>query len=194
MSAADSLEALGHRFIDGFNRRDAEALVALADPAIEFHPTSLVGEGRIYRGHDGLRRWVGDLDRSAIKHQVRVREVRALDAARFLVLSEVLVDDEVLSSSAMLARLTEDGGIIEARAYLTDEQMLKKVGLVPEDLAGAASMTAIRWICTSCGYIYDPAIGDPDGGIPPGTSFEDIPDTWFCPVCGARKREFELLE
>ena len=39
-------------------------------------------------------------------------------------------------------------------------------------------------------FIYDPADGDPDGGIPAGTSFEEIPDTWFCPVCGARKRDF----
>jgi rubredoxin len=38
--------------------------------------------------------------------------------------------------------------------------------------------------------IYDPAVGDPDGGIVPGTAFEDIPDDWFCPVCGARKRDF----
>ena len=51
-----------------------------------------------------------------------------------------------------------------------------------------------RWICESCGFIYDPADGDPDGGIPPGTAFEDIPDTWFCPVCGARKRDFTLYE
>jgi rubredoxin len=47
-----------------------------------------------------------------------------------------------------------------------------------------------RLHCESCGYIYDVADGDPDGGIPPGTAFEDIPDTWFCPVCGARKRDF----
>ena len=47
------------------------------------------------------------------------------------------------------------------------------------------------WICTSCGFIYDPDEGDPDGGIPPGTSFDDIPDDWFCPVCGARKQDFE---
>ena len=45
--------------------------------------------------------------------------------------------------------------------------------------------TAQKWICESCGFIYDPAIGDPDGGIPPGTAFEDIPKDWFCPVCGA---------
>ena len=54
--------------------------------------------------------------------------------------------------------------------------------------AGAATK---RWVCTSCGFIYDPAEGDPDGGIAPGTAFEDIPNDWFCPVCGARKRDFE---
>ena len=54
--------------------------------------------------------------------------------------------------------------------------------------------TAQMWICESCGFIYDPADGDPDGGIPPGTAFEDIPDTWFCPVCGARKRDFAPYE
>jgi rubredoxin len=51
-----------------------------------------------------------------------------------------------------------------------------------------------QWICTSCGFIYDPAEGDPDGGIPPGTPFEDIPSDWFCPVCGARKKDFEIYE
>jgi rubredoxin len=56
------------------------------------------------------------------------------------------------------------------------------------------TQTVQRYICQSCGFIYDPADGDPDGGIPPGTAFEDIPDTWFCPVCGARKRDFEPLE
>src|SRR4029079_7664979 len=52
--------------------------------------------------------------------------------------------------------------------------------------------TAQQWICTSCGFIYDPEEGDPDGGIPPGTPFMDIPDDWFCPVCGARKKDFEI--
>ncbi|HZV73767.1 MAG TPA: rubredoxin [Conexibacter sp.] len=49
-------------------------------------------------------------------------------------------------------------------------------------------------MCESCGLIYDPADGDPDGGIPPGTAFEDIPVTWVCPVCGARKAEFVPCE
>src|ERR1039458_6225593 len=58
----------------------------------------------------------------------------------------------------------------------------------------SAIETLQRWICESCGFIYDPDEGDPDGGIPPGTAFEDIPDTWFCPVCGARKRDFVPYE
>ncbi|MFC0878153.1 flavin reductase [Saccharicrinis sp. FJH2] len=47
--------------------------------------------------------------------------------------------------------------------------------------------------CLVCGYIYDPEKGDPDGGIPPGTPFEDIPDDWICPNCGATKDMFEVI-
>jgi rubredoxin len=48
-----------------------------------------------------------------------------------------------------------------------------------------------KWICTVCGYVYDPAIGDPDNEIKPGTAFEDLPDTWVCPECGVGKELFE---
>ena len=48
-----------------------------------------------------------------------------------------------------------------------------------------------KYRCTTCDYVYDPAVGDPDGGIEPGTAFEQIPDTWVCPVCGVDKSLFE---
>ena len=48
--------------------------------------------------------------------------------------------------------------------------------------------------CKICGYVYDPAIGDPDSGIKPGTTFEDLPDTWTCPICNEPKSEFEKVE
>jgi flavin reductase (DIM6/NTAB) family NADH-FMN oxidoreductase RutF/rubredoxin len=51
-----------------------------------------------------------------------------------------------------------------------------------------------KYKCTVCGYIYDPELGDPDGGIKPGTPFEEIPDDWVCPVCGASKDQFEKIE
>jgi len=54
-------------------------------------------------------------------------------------------------------------------------------------------VTMDKYQCSVCGYIYDPAKGDPDGGIKPGTRFEDIPDDWTCPVCGAEKSQFKKL-
>ena len=48
-----------------------------------------------------------------------------------------------------------------------------------------------KWTCTLCGWIYDPSIGDPENGINPGVSFEDLPEDWVCPLCGATKDEFE---
>lgn len=48
-----------------------------------------------------------------------------------------------------------------------------------------------KWTCSICGYIYDPDQGDSEGGIPPGTSFGNLPDDWVCPVCGASKEMFE---
>ena len=50
-----------------------------------------------------------------------------------------------------------------------------------------------RYKCSVCGWIYDPAVGDPDGGIAPGTPFEKLPDNWTCPVCGASKNDFEKI-
>ncbi|MEM7828726.1 MAG: rubredoxin [Candidatus Aenigmatarchaeota archaeon] len=47
-----------------------------------------------------------------------------------------------------------------------------------------------KYRCTVCGYIYDPDKGDPDSGVNPGTSFDDLPEDWSCPVCGAPKSEF----
>ena len=56
--------------------------------------------------------------------------------------------------------------------------------------APAAQATSDKYVCPLCGYIYDPAVGDPDGGIAPGTRFEDIPEDWLCPICGAAKEDF----
>jgi rubredoxin len=53
-------------------------------------------------------------------------------------------------------------------------------------------MTKFR--CVPCGYIYDPAAGDPDNDVASGTPFEKLPETWVCPVCGAPKDDFEPVE
>jgi rubredoxin len=51
-----------------------------------------------------------------------------------------------------------------------------------------------KYRCEVCGYIYDPAVGDPDANISPKTSFEDLPADWVCPVCGAGKDDFTEVE
>ena len=51
-----------------------------------------------------------------------------------------------------------------------------------------------KYECMMCGYIYDEALGDSDEGIAPGTAWEDIPEDWYCPVCGASKEDFEMVE
>jgi rubredoxin len=48
-----------------------------------------------------------------------------------------------------------------------------------------------KYVCVGCGYVYDPEVGDPDNGIAPGTSFENLPNDWACPICGAGKDMFE---
>ena len=47
-----------------------------------------------------------------------------------------------------------------------------------------------KYVCEVCGYVYDPAVGDPDNGVAPGTAFEDLPDDWVCPLCCVGKDQF----
>jgi rubredoxin len=51
-----------------------------------------------------------------------------------------------------------------------------------------------KWRCTICGYVYDPDKGDPDNGVEPGTVFDELPEDWVCPECGAPRDQFERVE
>ncbi|MDI1476135.1 rubredoxin [Polyangium sp. y55x31] len=51
-----------------------------------------------------------------------------------------------------------------------------------------------KYRCLVCSHVYDPAIGDPDSGVAPGTAFEDLKDDWYCPECGASKADFEPMD
>jgi len=104
------------------------------------------------------------------------------------------------------------GKVINAEVFSEEEpitythyQLLKRGGAKPaqpaqppvaEKKAAASAVDAgtQKYQCPVCGYIYDPAVGDPDSGIAPGTAFEDIPDDWVCPVCGVSKDQFEPMD
>ena len=51
-----------------------------------------------------------------------------------------------------------------------------------------------KYVCTACNYVYDPANGEPENGIAPGTAFEDLPEDYTCPLCGLGKEVFEEIE
>lgn len=99
------------------------------------------------------------------------------------------------------------GKIVDAEILNTEEPMTYayyheiKKGTTPstaptyikaEELQEARKMN--KYKCTVCGYIYDPANGDPDTGIKAGTPFEELPDNWTCPTCGATKDQFEKAD
>lgn len=129
-SGQDAFAALAVAFVEAFNDRDADELVALAHPRIVFRPTTLVGNRRTYHGHAGLRRWVAELDATGVDFQVHIREIRPLRPSGFLVLSKLRVGDELITDSAMIASV-DKGKIIEAHGYLSDEGMLHQIGLIP---------------------------------------------------------------
>lgn len=104
------------------------------------------------------------------------------------------------------------GEIVDAKTFSDKEPMtyayyhLIKKGLTPknaatfqapepkkEEIKKEEKVIMAKYRCTICGYEYDPTLGDPDSGIKPGTAFEDIPDTWVCPICGATKDQFEKI-
>lgn len=65
--------------------------------------------------------------------------------------------------------------------------------VVVNEIKETSEGSLAKYECLVCGHIYDPAEGDPDGGIAPGTSFEDLPDDWVCPDCGAAKEDFQII-
>jgi rubredoxin len=126
---------------------------------------------------------LGFVDAAAGEHPGAAHEprlVRALDEQDFEALGAAAENDYRRRG----ARL---GGL----ALVEDRARFGTVGhQVSLICARMSTETEQRWICESCGFIYDPEEGDPDGGIPPGTPFQDIPADWYCPVCGARKADF----
>ena len=133
-----------------------------------------------------------------------------LDHALAALEARVLDDVDIGKHTIFIAEIV-DARILQEGTPLTYEHYRReKRGLTPADaptptrMGGRAAAPAEatersgekmkKYVCDVCGYVYDPAEGDPDNGVPPGTAFEDIPDDWVCPVCGAAKDEFSPEE
>ena len=124
-------ERVAREFVDAFNRRDADGFAAVFHPECELRPTLLVGSRSVYRGRDGVRSYFDDLAAGNREHGVRIREIRRMGPDRFAMLTEVMLRDEVVSPAAALVRL-EDAKVIALTAYLSDEDTLASLELIPE--------------------------------------------------------------
>jgi len=111
------------------------------------------------------------------------------------------IECRVVNSIDVFTHTLYIGEVIDAEMFKKDEPMtyayyheIKNAQAPKSTPIYQAPKSSKKYVCKVCGWVYDPEIGDPDGGIKPGTEFEDIPDTWVCPVCGAAKSDFELLK
>ena len=123
-----------------------------------------------------------------VEHSIAVTEAKvlhAVDGGTHTVFIGEAIGAEVLSAGAPL---TYAG--YHARKGKAPKNAPTYRGEAEAAAKPPAPVAASPWTCGACGYTYDPEFGDPAGGIAPGTRFEDIPDDWVCPVCGASKDAF----
>jgi flavin reductase (DIM6/NTAB) family NADH-FMN oxidoreductase RutF/rubredoxin len=122
-----------------------------------------------------------------------------LDNANAYLEAEVIQDIDAGTHTIFIGRLVAAEALTEDSSMTYDYYQRVKRGTTPRTAPSyiakdkEAPIKMSKYECTVCGYIYDPEIGDPDGGILPGTPFENLPDTWVCPVCGAAKSEFKKV-
>jgi len=113
--------------------------------------------------------------------------------------AKVIAQMDVHTHTIFVGQLTEADVIKEGEPMTYAYYQQVKRGTTPKTAPSYIAdkkeekVSMDKYQCSVCGYIYDPEKGDPDGGIKPGTRFEDIPDDWTCPVCGAEKSQFKKL-
>ncbi len=156
-------------------------------------PLSFIGQFGFKSGRD--------IDKLAgINHKLgQTRAPVVLDNVTSYLEAKVTKEMDVGTHTIFVGEIV-DGDVINEKPCMTyDYYHLVKRGTTPktapsyveEKKEEAPKMS--KYKCSVCGWIYDPAAGDPDGGIAPGTPFEKIPDNWQCPMCGAAKSEFAKI-
>lgn len=113
--------------------------------------------------------------------------INTVDVGSHILFIGEIIDGEIIEDGTPLTyanyRLIKKGLSPKNAPTYIDKNLLNKTKKEEKSMQ--------KYVCSVCGYVYDPAIGDPDSGIKPGTPFEDIPDDWVCPVCGVGKDSFE---
>jgi ketosteroid isomerase-like protein len=130
LGEAKTVDDLLRSFVAAFNRREVDAMIALADPTIVTYPSRISRTSRRYLGHQGLRHWIRDVLENDQGQTIAAREVRKLEQQHWALLGEVTMDAETLSPFASLFGVTH-GLITEAREYLSEESLLRELDYLP---------------------------------------------------------------
>lgn len=176
---------LTHEFIESSGRFSASVLAQSA-------PLSFIGNFGFKSGRDGDK-----------FNGVKIKKLAsgcpvALDHAIGYIEAEVINKIDCGTHTLFIGKMSESAMLNTDIPMTYNYYHQVKRGTTPKTAptfikdegmaAGGTKMQKYR--CEVCNYIYDPAAGDPDNGVEAGTAFENIPDTWVCPVCGAKKDQF----
>jgi flavin reductase (DIM6/NTAB) family NADH-FMN oxidoreductase RutF/rubredoxin len=169
------------------------ASVLRQDTPLDFIGRFGFKSGRDIDKFEGISYQIGEtkapvvLDNAVAYLEARVTQ--QMEVGTHTIFIGELVNAEVISDEACMTyeyyHQIKRGVTPKAAATYIEEKAEEKKEVKP-DMA--------KYRCKVCGYIYDPEKGDPEGDIKPGTPFEELPDSWTCPVCGAAKSEFEKVE
>jgi flavin reductase (DIM6/NTAB) family NADH-FMN oxidoreductase RutF/rubredoxin len=121
--------------------------------------------------------------------------VDRIDTGTHILFVGLVVDAGIIDNFAK--PLTYDYYREVIRGQSPENAPTHKVDKIEASVAAAVEKVVTKsrkYQCIVCGYIYDPADGDPHSGIAPGTAFEDIPDDWYCPICGVGKSDFHPID
>lgn len=115
------------------------------------------------------------------------RVVQTFDVGTHLLFVGEVVDSEVLDNSKPPLTYAYYRDVKKGKA---PKNAPTYIAPTETEMASPPALPAGKYVCKICSHVYDPAAGDPQAGIPPGTRFEALPDNWVCPVCGAAKSDF----
>jgi flavin reductase (DIM6/NTAB) family NADH-FMN oxidoreductase RutF/rubredoxin len=157
-------------------------------------PLSFIGHFGFKSGRDIDK--LGGIDYTTGETQAPVVTENALAYLEARVIQEVDVGTHTLFIGELVGAEVLREGEPMTYAYYHQVKRGTTPRTAPSYVEGKKEVKSemAKYECSVCGWVYDPELGDPDGGIEPGTPFEDIPDDWVCPVCGAAKDEFERIE
>jgi len=178
---------LTHEFIK-------ESKVFTASVLCQETPLSFIGHFGFKSGRDinkleGIDYKIGETKAPVVMENavsyLEARVLQEIDAGTHTIFIGEIVGAEVISEKVCMTydyyHQVKRGSTPKTAPVYIEEKKIEALG-------------ALKYKCTVCGYVYDPELGDPDGGIKPGTPFAEIPDDWVCPVCGAAKSQFEKIE